>query len=171
MAQIHMLVNLTKREFINPMRLGDEGTMMDAVYAAHEKPPGGILHALANLTACPVARGGGDFRVTPIMGRWHGDRVLFVGEFAEATDFRTDDHEASAHDIYKLCLSPGDEDPDIGVPPFADITEAVGIALAQGAKIVYHGAGSSITRSRWDDLDQDKQERYGKPGYYAEWPG
>ena len=75
MGQYHILVNVDKKEKVEPHGLGlglkqyehtgnFEGTLADAMYILMMTSP---------------ARGGGDFPATEISGRWKGDRVLILG--------------------------------------------------------------------------------------------
>lgn len=95
MGQYHKLVNLDKREFVHPHQLGD-GLKAWEQFASG---PGGIGSAMILLTVCPDPRGGGDLPEGPFMGRWHGDRVLLVGDYAESDDF---DFDTDPSLIYQL---------------------------------------------------------------------
>lgn len=82
MGQYHHLVNVDKKEVVNPHGLGlglkqwehlgeFEGTLADAMYILMMTSP---------------ARGGGDLPETEISGRWTGDRVLVLGDYTEDSD-------------------------------------------------------------------------------------
>lgn len=82
MGQYHHLVNVDKKEVVNPHglglglkqweHLGDfDGTLADAMYILMMTSP---------------ARGGGDLPQTDISGRWTGDRVLVLGDYTEDSD-------------------------------------------------------------------------------------
>ena len=82
MGQYHILVNVDKKEKVEPHGLGlglkqyehtgnFEGTLADAMYILMMTSP---------------ARGGGDFPATEISGRWKGDRVLILGDYTEDSD-------------------------------------------------------------------------------------
>lgn len=82
MGQYHHLVNIDKKEVVNPHGLGlglkqyehtgeFNGTLADAMYILMMTSP---------------ARGGGDFPQTDISGRWTGDRVLVLGDYTEDSD-------------------------------------------------------------------------------------
>lgn len=82
MGQYHHLVNVDKKEVVNPHGLGlglkqyehtgeFNGTLADAMYILMMTSP---------------ARGGGDFPQTEISGRWTGDRVLVLGDYTEDSD-------------------------------------------------------------------------------------
>jgi hypothetical protein len=82
MGQYHHLVNVDKKEVVNPHGLGlglkqwehngeFNGTLADAMYILMMTSP---------------ARGGGDYPQTDISGRWTGDRVLVLGDYTEDND-------------------------------------------------------------------------------------
>jgi hypothetical protein len=130
MGQYHIPVNLDKREFVFPHRLG-AGLKLWEQLANHP----GTGAALIILTAVSNGRGGGDLRqarpdvATPgmdlpsaiasavaaegrqatvidpdrIIGRWGGDRIAIVGDYAEDYDLPLADR---THLIYSLCDTP-----------------------------------------------------------------
>lgn len=101
MGQYHLVVNLDKREYLHPHQLGDGLKLMEQAMSG----PGGTGSALLLLLAVSngeEGRGGGDFHVagfTDVVGRWGGDRIAVVGDYAEASDLPDDDAEL----IYSLC--------------------------------------------------------------------
>ena len=120
MGQYHYTVNLDKREFLNPYKLGDGLKLYEQINS-----PGGVPSALFILLACSNGRGGGDFNfdtyefvgekcyrmpregcedllelATRWVGHWAGDRVAVVGDYAELDDLRPGD---DADVIYDLC--------------------------------------------------------------------
>lgn len=113
MGQYHMLVNLDKREYIYSHQLGD-GLKAWEQFASG---PGGVASAAVYLMVCPDPRGGGDFKPGEYMGRWHGDWVTWVGDYAEKDDFDAsvyvgDNGEAitvHADIVYPLCIEDEDE--------------------------------------------------------------
>lgn len=82
MGQYHSLVNVDKKEIVNPHQLG-----MGAKQYEHTGFIGSLSDVLYTLVTTSPARGGGDYPLTEISGRWVGDRVLVVGDYTEATDF------------------------------------------------------------------------------------
>lgn len=95
MGQYHYTVNLDKKEFIHPHKLGD-GLKLGEQVAGR----GGVPAALFILLACSNGRGGGDFGEDPIVGRWAGDRVAVVGDYGEDGDLAP---EHKAGEIYEQC--------------------------------------------------------------------
>lgn len=86
MGQYHLTVNLDKREFVHPHKLASGLKLWEQL--ACEMGPG---KALIILLAHPERRGGGDFDVETdvarrTIGRWRGDRIAIVGDYAEDGD-------------------------------------------------------------------------------------
>ena len=126
MGQYWIPVNLDKKEFVSPHKLG-AGMKLWEQLANHP----GTGAALIILTAAmPERRGGGDFDLTEnwhgpervdmswagpmpedyptiagmTIGRWAGDRIALIGDYAESDDLLDDD----ARLIYRLCDDPND---------------------------------------------------------------
>lgn len=79
MGQYHGLFNLDKKEMVFPHELG-----FGAKQWEHTGFAGSLSDVLYALTAFKVARGGGDFPDDGgvFKGRWHGDRVAVIGDYA-----------------------------------------------------------------------------------------
>ena len=131
MGQYWKAVNLTKKEYINPHKLGC-GLKLWEQLANHP----GTGAALIILTAAmPEPRGGGDFdleenwhgpertfpeygaKPSPMpesypeiaqrtIGRWTGDRIALIGDYAGRHDLSPED---DADLIYALCIWDEDE--------------------------------------------------------------
>jgi hypothetical protein len=101
MGQYWKLVNLDKKEFVHPHEIGC-GLKLGEMVAASPGIPAAMVMLCA---AMPVARGGGDFREKGIVGRWAGDRIALVGDYAEDGDLAPE-HEAAS--IYKRCVQADD---------------------------------------------------------------
>ena len=98
MGQYWYPVNLTKREYVHPHKLGSGLKLWEQL--ANE----GTGRALVILCAAmPEPRGGGDFEPDPIIGRWAGDQIALVGDYAEDGDLPNSPVPASQ--IYNLCDS------------------------------------------------------------------
>ena len=111
MGQYHYPVNLDKKEFINPHKLGAGLKLWEQIA---NNP--GVGAALIILLAASNGRGGGDFDVTQnwhgpertnmtrsgpmpcdyptiarrTIGRWVGDRVALIGDYCEFRDIPGD---------------------------------------------------------------------------------
>lgn len=109
-GQYWVMVNLTKKEYINPHKLGG-GLKMWEVIANHPSVGAGLCVLCA---AQREMRGGGDLALREdnpaynaiaarTIGRWAGDRVAMVGDYAEDTDLPK---RFRAHTIYDRCYPP-----------------------------------------------------------------
>lgn len=111
MGQYWIPVNLDKKEFIDPHRLGT-GLKLWEQMANH---PGTAAALILLCAAMPEARGGGDLdkntkAANRVVGRWAGDRIALVGDYAEEGDLKTLKGDASPKEIYRRCeLRRGDE--------------------------------------------------------------
>jgi hypothetical protein len=125
MGQYHYTVNLDKKEFIDPHKLGDGLKLVEQCGHA----PGGTNDGLHLLLAVSSGRGGGDFSSSsPLVGSWGGDRVAVVGDYAEDSDLPSD-CEASA--IYGMCRDGA----------YRDITEELREAMSVEYEVIYCGCG------------------------------
>lgn len=127
MGQYWLPVNLDKREYIMPHKLG-AGLKLWEQIASH---PGTGAALIVLCAAQRETRGGGDLdmeknwhgservfpdhNITPgpmptdysdiagaVIGRWAGDRIALVGDYAEGEDLAP---EHQAHLIYHLCTN------------------------------------------------------------------
>lgn len=161
MGQYHYIVNLTKREYIHPHKLGHGLKLLEQIDSV-----GGPPTALFILLACSNGRGGGDFNNldTPsakYIGRWAGDQIAIVGDYAERTDLPS---EFNADILYNLCNSPkGVEDQiafyyenskDIDkaerlarskLEPYIDITDELIPLMEEICRVKYEG-------DRWKEI-------------------
>jgi hypothetical protein len=115
MGQYHIVVNLDRKEYLDPF--GCNSGMKAWEQLANVSTP----QALFVLLLASNGRGGGDLR-TPepegerVYGRWAGERIAVVGDYAEHADFPVGEHDPSPALLYGLC-DPGG--------PFRDISHLV----------------------------------------------
>lgn len=84
MGQYHSLYNLDKQEVLHPHDIGLGAKQRE--HTGHEASLSDMLYVL---TTCSPMRGGGDFWAeenADFIGRWVGDRVVVVGDYAEEGD-------------------------------------------------------------------------------------
>jgi hypothetical protein len=144
MGQYHKLVNLTKREFVHPHALGDGLKVREQMSSG----PGGVGSALIALLACPEPRGGGDVEVDPeaAYGRWHGDRVLLVGDYAEDSDLPHIEPDGEGlSKVYERCTSEVNEEIAEALR-FRDVTPNVRELLASQLDLEYRGDRGWLNR-------------------------
>lgn len=170
MGQYWIVVNLDKREFVHPHPLGSGLKLWEQ--AANHPGTGEALVILC--AAMPEPRGGGDFdleenwhgpertfpkhNVIPgpmpddyqaiahdTIGRWAGDRIALVGDYAEPDDIPGRD---DAHLIYDLCVDLEDYDPEQG--HYRDISDQV-------ARVIEHELSGKYTGEGWRDWEPIKR--------------
>lgn len=136
MGQYHYPVNLTKKEFLHPHKLGCGLKLVE------QGGSGGVTDAVQMLLAVSNGRGGGDFETHPLIGSWGGDQIAWVGDYAEDDDLP---NVKDASRIYGRCLS--DEALKLEVPEedrheyYRDITDDLIPVLEQAFEMVYYGTG------------------------------
>jgi hypothetical protein len=106
MGQYHWTINLTKKEFIHPHKIGLGLKLLEQV--GFEGSMGDIL---VMLLACSNDRGGGDIRTetTGLVGRWAGDKIAIIGDYTEKGDIKRVDTKA----VVDACRDGGEGYKDI----------------------------------------------------------
>jgi hypothetical protein len=161
-GQYWQVVNLDKREFLNPHKLGAGLKLWEQL--ANHRGTGAALIVLC--AAMPEPRGGGDFdlennwhgpeRTFPehntgpgpmpesypeiakrTIGRWAGDRIALVGDYAEDSDLPK---KFRASKIYEKCWSEGDGKKPRG--RYKDISDDV-------ARVIEHELGGRYEGDGW----------------------
>jgi len=133
MGQYHYLVNLTKRQYVHPHRVGNGFKLREQV--GWDYSTSTVLVMLLAASNKGGARGGGDFNSKhPLIGDWAGDRIAFIGDYAEATDIP--DFDATTFR--------GEDGEPIG---FTDISDEVATMMEDALSIKYSGDG-------WRDIKE-----------------
>jgi hypothetical protein len=94
MGQYHIVINLDKKEFIHPHEIGNGLKLHEQCGWRYS-----TATVLTMLLAASNGRGGGDFSEHPLVGSWAGNRIAFIGDYAEVTDIPGED----APSIYNQC--------------------------------------------------------------------
>lgn len=116
MGQYWKPVNLTKREYIDPHKLGTGIKLLELASSTN------LASALVILLAVmPERRGGGDFQNNPFIGRWAGDKVVFVGDYSADSDMPSS--PIPFGEVYSLTY--GDDSEDGTHKAFTDVTDDV----------------------------------------------
>jgi hypothetical protein len=136
MGQYHFVANMDKREFLHPHRFGDGLKLMEFGGSG-----GGTMLGLAVLLACSNDRGGGDLHVDEsttvgeaiakhVVGRWAGDQIAIIGDYASDGDFEYRDKQFGTLTSFRADDGPWADD-----TAWVDISGPVLEALKQDA---YH---------------------------------
>lgn len=160
MGQYHYVVNLDKKEYLHP-HLMSCGLKLWEQLANHP----GTSAALVVLLGASNGYGSGDLSTeghpewTQVIGRWAGDRLAIIGDYAEPTDLPP---EFEADSIYGRCIHPSDrvmvKGPDgIDHPCYRDADDklvpwdsTVYLEISDLVKpILAHHLGGSYTSERW----------------------
>lgn len=126
MGQYYKVVNIDKKQYLHPHKLGDGLKLMEFGASAE-----GTMMALAVLLSDGNGRGGGDLRSRdPIVGSWAGDRIVIAGDYADRSW-----KNGNAVDATRA-----DETPNLycrlGSDGFEDISERVRQALSDAGEQV-----------------------------------
>lgn len=79
MGQYYMIVNLDKREYLNPLRFGDGCKVREFGFSSY-----GAMSALAILLAkSSRLEGGGEFE-SGLTGAWAENRIVIIGDYDES---------------------------------------------------------------------------------------
>lgn len=125
MGQYHKVVNLTKREYIMPHKLGCGLKLWEQITNSP-----GTGAALLVLLACSNGRGGGDLKPDPIIGRWAGDKIAVVGDYAEEGDIEGCD----VSQVYGQCSDRADS-------TYKDVSDDVAGVLERELEGKFEGDG------------------------------
>ena len=157
MGQYHILVNLTKKEFVYPHQIGNGLKLLEQVGFECS-----TATALTMLIAASNGRGGGDFEEHPLVGSWAGDKIAFVGDYGEQGDLNA--NNTSAKLIYDSCswVAYGKQIPTIHprykknrnrfiafASQWKDISLAVQGMMSSQFNVVYQGSSMS---GAWLDI-------------------
>jgi len=128
MGQYWYTVNLDKEEFINPYNIGCGLKLLEQIGVDH-----GTGSALVILLASSPGRGLGDIRGhNDVVGRWAGDRIALIGDYAEDEDLP---NHFKASTIYDKCKS----------GEYTDISEHV-------AKVIEEVLDGEFVGEGWKDF-------------------
>lgn len=112
MGQYHVVVNLDKQEFVYPYQIGCGLKLWEQL--ANSPSTGTALIVL--LASASNGQGGGDLEESPVVGRWRGDRIAFVGDYDEESVYvvgapvtATPLHTMTGAEIYGRCRADKDE--------------------------------------------------------------
>jgi hypothetical protein len=86
MGQYHILVNVDKREWVDPWDIALGSKQWEHTSGESWPLVGSLADAMYILTMTSPARGGGDLPKVDISSRWAGDRVMIVGDYTEDED-------------------------------------------------------------------------------------
>lgn len=128
MGQYHILVNLTKKEFVNPHEIGNGLKILEQIGWDYSTSTALVMLLAGSCKG--GSRGGGDIHTGhELVGSWAGNRVAFIGDYSE----RGDVPRVNAKKIYKLC-----EDESDG---WKNISSQVREMMADEFNIEYSGVG------------------------------
>jgi len=144
MGQYHYLINIDKKQFVHPHQIGNGLKLHEQVGWQYSTAT--VLVMLLAASSRDGGRGGGDFRAQhPLVGAWAGDRVAFIGDYAEPDDVPRCD----AKRIYEECTGSIQKDQPKKRKCWTDISSQVREMMGLEFGIRYVGEG-------WLEVVEDK---------------
>jgi hypothetical protein len=108
MGQYHYLINLDKEQVVHPHQIGNGLKLHEQIGWPYSTATALVM--LLAASSKDGGRGGGDFHAKhPLVGSWAGDRIAFVGDYAEPEDITGCDAKL----LYEQCnaaCNPGETD-------------------------------------------------------------
>ncbi len=140
MGQYHLLINLDKKQIVHPNKIGNGLKLKEQIGS-----PYATATALVMLLAGSSREGGrgsGDFHADhPLVGSWAGDRIAFVGDYAEAGDIPGIDARPLYQQCRAVCLSSKRRNAAEVRPGWTDISASVREMMSAEFGIRYEGQG------------------------------
>ncbi len=150
MGQYHYIVNITKKQYINPHKIGSGLKIVEQI--GWEASPSTALFVLL---ACSNGRGGGDVGGHPLVGSWAGDKIAVIGDYCEGGDIPG--HDAPA--IYAAIMGEGDRlldmaDGEAWTDISAEVREMMTAAVGAkyGLKPYQIASGATLDNAGWVDV-------------------
>lgn len=142
MGQYWHVVNLDKWEGLHPHRLGS-GLKLGEMVGTHPGPAAALIILCA---AMPERRGGGDLIDAAVVGRWAGDRIAIVGDYAEPHDIPGRDDADLLYTLFNAKREDLDDNPRALAAfdqrgPIKDISNVVAAAIEEELGGKFHGTG------------------------------
>lgn len=151
MGQYHYLINLDKKQVIHPHQIGN-GLKLKEQIGWNYSTATALVMLLAT-SSKDGGRGGGDFRARhPLVGCWAGDRVVFIGDYAEPSDIPNIDAKLIFNQCSAACCPDGAEKKPKGWMQWTNISSQVREMLSAEFGIRYTGSG-------WLDIVEEKGRR------------
>jgi hypothetical protein len=153
MGQYHYLINLDKKQFVHPHQIGNGLKLHEQV--GWEYSTATALVMLLAASSRDGGRGGGDFHAAhQLIGSWAGDRVAFVGDYAEPEDI----HDCNARSLYEECEKAATAGPATGkkTKGWINISVQVREMMSAEFRIRYTGTG-------WLEIVEDKGAKTAPP--------
>lgn len=138
MGQYHYLLNLDKKQVIHPHQIGNGFKLCEQIAGSYSTAT--VLVMLLASSSKNGGRGGGDFRAQhPLVGSWAGDRIAFLGDYAEAGDISGFDAPLIYREVTAACNPSGADNPPEGWKQWANISAQVREMMMAEFNIRYVG--------------------------------
>ena len=140
MGQYHYLVNLDKKQVVHPHQIGNGLKLREQTGRPYSTATALVM--LLAASSRDGGRGGGDFRAKhPLVGSWAGDRIAFVGDYAEPDDIPGCDAKLVYEQCKALFGPDGKDNPPAGWQDWTNISPQVREMMMAEFHIRYTGEG------------------------------
>ena len=140
MGQYHYLVNLDKKQVIHPHQIGNGLKLCEQIAGSYSTAT--VLVMLLASSSKNGGRGGGDFQaIHPLVGSWAGDRIAFVGDYAEPKDIPGFDAALIYRQATAACNPDGAYDAPEGWKQWTNISPQVREMIMAEFNVRYVGEG------------------------------
>ena len=151
MGQYHYLVNLEKKQVIHPHQIGNGLKLHEQVGWNYSTAT--VLVMLLASSSKEGGRGGGDFRAKhPLVGSWAGDRIAFVGDYAEPEDIPGIDASLIYAQCNAACDPKATDDKPEGWQDWTNLSPQVREMISAEFGIRYAGEG-------WLDIVEERNRK------------
>jgi len=139
-GQYHYLVNLDKKQVVHPHHIGNGLKLWEQIGGCTSTAT--VLVMLLAASSKNGGRGGGDFHAKhPLVGSWAGDRIAFVGDYAEAGDIPGCDASVLYKQCNAACCPDEKTDRPAGWQDWTNISPQVREMMTAEFHIRYEGEG------------------------------
>ena len=140
MGQHHYLINLDKKQAIHPHQIGNGLKLHEQVGWSYSTAT--VLVMLLASSSKDGGRGGGDFHAKhPLVGAWAGNRIAFVGDYAEPEDIAGINAALIYQQCKAVCCPDEKENRPSGWQEWANISPQVREMMMAEFNIRYAGEG------------------------------
>ena len=140
MGQYHYLVNLVKKQVVHPHQIGNGLKLYEQIRWDYSTAT--VLVMLLSASSRDGGRGGGDFRAShPLVGSWAGDRIAFVGDYAEPDDIPGVDAELLYAQSNAACSPDETGDKPEGWQEWTNISPQIREMMSAEFGVRYQGDG------------------------------
>lgn len=140
MGQYHYLINFDKKQVVHPHQIANGLKLHEQT--GWEYSTATVLVMLLAASSKDGGRGGGDFRTThALVGSWAGNRIAFVGDYAEPDDVPDVDAKLIFEQCSAACSPDETQDKPAGWKEWTNISPQVREMMSAEFGVQYRDDG------------------------------